>query len=100
MKARTCKQCKTVFIKRKVQVKPVSAKQFSYHKSKLFEKVCLPVYLIKACLHGIFTPSTQKQSVYSFRYRSMLAVCFYCRFFFYLKLINPLTNFQFAHIGA
>lgn len=42
VKAGICKQCKTVFMKRKVQVKAVSAKQFSYHKSKLFEKVCLP----------------------------------------------------------
>ena len=35
----TCKQCKSEFEKKNVEVKPVSDKQFSYHKSKLHEKV-------------------------------------------------------------
>ncbi|XP_078342949.1 uncharacterized protein LOC144628696 [Oculina patagonica] len=38
VKAGTCKQCRKEFLKKKVPVKPVSAKQFSYHKSKLFQK--------------------------------------------------------------
>ena len=39
VKRSSCKTCKAPFEKKKVEVKPVSEKQFSYHKTKLFQKV-------------------------------------------------------------